>query len=249
MKIAAYHGGSASHRAVVSRRSLLNVLLIVSALAVGAPAQANAQAASTENTQAAGDELNAVEALLFETDHLASIAHPAKLEYRFSWDGSAAFEDRIVLTLKGEGPLHDVESDYLSGVQHVAYPPVEQSRGNPLLLFFLEHDLREMQRETQGSPAYFRRLIRLALARADLKIEPTTVAVGNRQVSARRVVIEPYRSDPNAATRYPRLVGKTYEFILADDVPGQIVTLATHVVSAEGKTQTARVDWAALTPM
>jgi hypothetical protein len=233
----------------IGASSWLASMLTVSVFLGGVPAQANAQTATRENPQAAADELNPVETLLFETDHLASIAHPAKLEYRFSWDGSAAFEDRIVLTLKGEGPLHDVESDYLSGVQHVAYPPVEQSRGNPLLLFFLEHDLREMQRETQGSTGYFRRLIRLALARVDLKIEPTTVAVGNRQISARRVVIEPYRSDPNAATRYPRLVGKTYEFILADEVPGQIVTLATHVVSAEGKTQTARVDWAALTPM
>jgi hypothetical protein len=232
------------------RGCLLAALLIIAAISVEAPLQANAQAGAAQNAPAAGaDELNAVETLLFETDHLASIAHPAKLEYRFSWDGSAAFEDRIVLTLKGEGPLHDVESDYLSGVQHVAYPPVEQSRGNPLLLFFLEHDLREMQRETQGTTGYFRRLIRVALAKPDLKIEPTTVAVGGRKVAARRVMIEPYRADPNATSRYPRLIGKTYEFILADEVPGQIVTLATHVVTADGKLQTARVDWAALTPM
>jgi hypothetical protein len=236
--------------ASLRRGSVLAALLIFSAISASAPVLANAQAASAESSKvSATDELNAVEALLFETDHLASIAHPAKLEYRFSWNGATPFDDRIVLTLKGEGPLHDVESDYLSGVQHVAYPPVEQSRGNPLLLFFLEHDLREMQRETKGTTGYFRRLIRLALAQADLKIQPTTVAVGGRQVAARRVVIEPYRSDPNAASRYPRLAGKTYEFILADEVPGQIVTLATHVVSADGTTQTARVDWAALTPM
>ncbi len=209
--------------------------------AISAPANANAEAAA--------DELTAAETLLFESDHLASIAHPAKLEYHFSWDGANPFEDRIVLTLKGDGPLHDVEPDYLSGVQHVGYPAVEQSRGNPLLLFFLEHDLREMQRETQGTTGYFRRLIRAALAQADLKIESTTVAVGGRQVPARRVLIEPYRADPNAAKRYPRLAGKTYEFILADEVPGQIVTLATRVVSADGKTQTSRVDWAGLTPM
>jgi hypothetical protein len=236
--------------ASLRRGCLLAALLLVAVVSVEAPAQANAQAATAQSAPAAGaDELNAVEALLFETDHLASIAHPARLEYRFSWNGAAAFDDRIVLTLKGDGPLHDVESDYLSGVQHVAYPPVEQSRGNPLLLFFLEHDLREMQRETKGTTGYFRRLIRVALAKQDLKIEATTVAVGGRQVAARRIVIEPYRADPNAAIRYPRLAGKTYEFILADEVPGQIVTLATHVVSADGKTQTARVDWAALTPM
>jgi hypothetical protein len=219
---------------------------LLSVAAISMPAQANAQ---TQAQAAAADELNAAETLLFETDHLASIGHPARLEYRFSWDGANSFADRIVLTVKGDGPLHDVESDYLSGLQHVAYPPVEQSRGNPLLLFFLEHDLREMQRETKGSTGYFRRLIRLALAQADLKIEPTTVAIDGRQVAARRVLIEPYRTDPNAASRYPRLVGKSYEFVLADEVPGQIVTLATHVVAADGKTQTARVDWAGLTPM
>jgi hypothetical protein len=222
------------------RRSLLAALL--SAAAIASPAQGNTEAAAV-------DALSPAETLLFETDHLATIAHPSKLEYHFSWDGANAFEDRVILTLTGDGPLHDVEPDYLSGVQHVAYPPVEQSHGNPLLLFFLEHDLREMQRETKGTTGYFRRLIRLALAKADLKVESTTVAVGGRQLPARRVMIEPFRADPNAASRYPRLAGKTYEFILADEVPGQIVTIATHVASADGKTQTSRVDWAGLTPM
>jgi hypothetical protein len=230
------------------RNSLLGALLSLAAISALGQAQAEPPAPAQAQT-AAADELNPAETLLFETGHLASIAHPAKLEYRFSWDGSAAFTDRIILTIKGDGPLHDVEADYLSGVQHVAYPPVEQSRGNPLLLFFLEHDLREMQRETKGTTGYFRRLIRLALAQPNLKIESTNVAVGDRQVAARRVLIEPYRSDPNAASRYPRLAGKTYEFILADEVPGQIVSLATRVVTADGKSQTARVDWAGLTPM
>jgi hypothetical protein len=220
----------------------LVLALLLNIAAVSTPVQAIAQAA-------VADDVSPAEVLLFETDHLASIAHPAKLEYRFSWNGATPFDDHIVLTLKGDGPLHDVEPDYLSGVQHVAYPPVEKSRGNPLLLFFLEHDLREMQRETQGTTGYFRRLIRSALARPDLKVEPTTVTVDGRQLSAHRVLIAPYKADPNAASRYPRLAGKTYEFVLADDVPGQIVMLATHVVSADGNTQSARVDWAGLSPM
>ena len=38
--------------------------------------------------------------------------------------------------------------------------------GNPVLLYFLERDIREMERLTGGKSGYFRKAIRLALARS-----------------------------------------------------------------------------------
>jgi hypothetical protein len=220
----------------VWRRVLAALLLLAgTSCAVGQTTAATA----TEQTAPASELVTEAESLLFETDHMAGLALPARLDYRFSWDGDKPFEDRVILTVSR---TRLAEVDYLSGAYHVNYPPVEHASGNPLLLYFLEHDLREMRRQTAGQPDYFRRLIRRAMARPDLKAEPTEVTVAGRKVAAMRVVIEPFRADPKAPERYPALIGKTYEFILAPTVPGQIVRLTSHVPLAGGKMDTVQVE-------
>lgn len=220
--------------------ALVGALLLAAAFAL--------PAAAGESVAAPAETTTAAETLMFETDHLAGIAPPVKLEYRFSWDGKEPFADRIVLAVTpAEG--RTVEPDYLSGGHHVNFPPIPGAHGNPLLLYFLEHDLREMQRETHGQADYFRRLIRRAMARPDLAIEPVEVRVSGRTVKASRIVLAPFRADPAAPSRYPRLLDKTYEFVFSTDVPGQIVSLASRVASAEGPAQTVRVEWLRASPM
>jgi hypothetical protein len=189
------------------------------------------------------------EILLFDTDHLSGLGLPSRLQYRFAWNGESAFEDRIVLSIDA---TRVVAIDYLSGEHHVNFPDVENARGNPLLLYFLEHDLREMQRMTGGSVTYFRRLVRRAFADPKLSVEPISAMVQGRQVSASRVSIEPFRADPSAQTRYPRLAGKRYEFVLSSAVPGGIVNVAS-VLPANGagegdRVRTALVEWTAAEP-
>jgi hypothetical protein len=186
------------------------------------------------------------EVLLFETDHLSGLGLPTSLQYRFTWNGESAFEDRIVVSIDA---THVAAVDYLSGEHHVDFPQVENAHGNPLLLYFLEHDLREMQRMTGGSVSYFRRLLRRAFADPKLAVEPVAATVQGRQVMASRVRIEPFRADPNALSRYPRFAGKRYEFILSSAVPGGIVNVATVLpagATGEGdRVRTALVEWTA----
>ena len=186
------------------------------------------------------------EVLLFETDHLAGLGLPTRLQYRFTWNGESAFEDRIVVSVDA---LHVAAVDYLSGEHHVDFPAVENARGNPLLLYFLEHDLREMQRFTGGSVSYFRRLLRRAFADPKLAVEPVAATVQGRQVMASRVGIEPFRADPNALSRYPRFAGKRYEFVLSPAVPGGIISVASVVpddgAGEGGRARTALVEWTA----
>ena len=42
------------------------------------------------------------------------------------------------------------------------FPPMIGFRGNPVLMFFLEHDVEEMQRVDGGAASYFRTRIRQA---------------------------------------------------------------------------------------
>jgi hypothetical protein len=189
------------------------------------------------------------EVLLFETDHLAGLGLPTRLQYRFAWNGESAFEDRVVLSINA---TRVAAVDYLSGDHHVNFPDVENARGNPLLLYFLEHDLREMQRMTGGSVTYFRRLVRRAFADPKLSVESVSAMVQGRQVSASRVSIEPFRADPTAPSRYPRLAGKRYEFVFSSAVPGGIVNVAS-VLPANGagegdRVRTALVEWTAAEP-
>lgn len=189
------------------------------------------------------------EKLLFETDHLSGLGLPTRLQYRFAWNGKSAFEDRVVLSIDAK---RLTAVDYLSGERHVNFPDVENARGNPLLLYFLEHDLREMQRMTGGSVTYFRRLLRRAFADPKLSVEPISATVRGRQVNASRVSIEPFRADPSAPTRYPRLAGKRYEFVLSPAVPGGIVNVASVLPAddaGEGShVRTALVEWTTAEP-
>lgn len=61
---------------------------------------------------------------------------------------------------------------------------------NPLLLYFLENNVRVMAEATGGSPFYIRNRIREALGAADLG-----VATG----AAREVTLTPFAADPNRA--------------------------------------------------
>ncbi len=227
----------------------LHVAMLAFFLLLPGAAVQSAAAADAAAQAAPVDVETPVEVLLFDTDHLASIQSSARLEYGFSWSGEGAFSDRIVLSVLTGGERR-VEPDYLSGVHHVDFPPVADAHGNPLLLYFLESDLREMQRQTQGRADYFRRLIRRALARPDLAIEAIEVPVDGHMVHAQRIVLTPFTADPDAPRRYPALKDKAYEFVLSPEVPGQIVSLTSRVIpQGGGAAQVVRVAWTRLAPM
>ena len=191
-------------------------------------------------------EITAAEKLLFQTDHMANVAGASRLEYGYSRDGEHPVSDRVTLKLDEK---RSVSADYLTLSRHMAFPDVDDAHGNPLLLYFLEDDLREMNLRTNGRPDYFRRLIRRALASSALKVEATEVTVGGRTLPAQRVSIEPFRDDPNANLHYPALAGKSYEFVLASSLPGQIALLATHVPLAAGKSESVRLEWSGVGPL
>jgi len=229
-------------------RCALAALVLGAFAMVFAAAAAADQAAVAPNPAApAADTSSAAEVLLFETDHMAGMAAPALLEYAFTWNGSAAFADRVTLRV-GAAPEHRVDPDYFSGNHHLDFPPVEQARGNPLLLYFLESDLREMSRQTGGHGDYLRRQIRRALALPDLRPEPLEVSAGGRRVPAQRIVITPFAGDANVAKHFPQLQSKAYEFVLSPAVPGQIVSLATRVTVDGGAVQQALLTWTRSAP-
>ena len=143
-------------------------------------------------------------------------------------------DDRAVMQIgtPGQGGGRPVHVDFLSNAQHVQLPDVEAATGNPVILFFLERDVREMHRLTGGSISYYRKLIRMALAEGAQVVRVTT-SVDARSLPATEIRFEPYRDDP-ARPRYERFADKHYRFTLSNDVPGKVVEMRSDVFASGG---------------
>lgn len=178
---------------------------------------------------------SAAERLVFDERQLRDVKPPQVLRYRYARTGEAPAQDeaRIDLRARPGGGCCIAEGAFLSGARALALPVIEEASANPVILYFLEHDVREMQRLTKGQQAHFRRRIRQALADA-AQVKDVTVQHGGRALPAREVRIEPYLTDPNR-NRFERYAGKEYVFVLADGVPGGVYQLRTRVpAAAEG---------------
>jgi hypothetical protein len=182
----------------------------------------------------AATEFSAAEQALFVTNHLNALKPPTTLHYRFRKTGSleAGFDDKvaIALTAQPDGKCCAAAAEFLSGANKLALPAIEAAQGNPVILYFLERDIREMQRLTKGQPNYFRKRIRMAVADAATITELTLPHEG-RNVAARQITITPYTDDPLRA-RFENLVGKRYVFTLSDAVPGGVISIRTQVDAA-----------------
>lgn len=179
---------------------------------------------------AAESDYSPAQIALFDTPHLANITKPLTIQYDFSRDGSDDDDvikdhvDVIVTEVQADG-RRDLEFDFLSGSRHRNYPPIENFRGNPLIMLFLEHDVQEMSETTGGSALYFRNRLRNAfLERAEA--ESVQFDFDGRSLAGTRVVVSPFVKDPHLAT-FPAIEQKSYEFLLSPEIPGGIYRIRT----------------------
>ena len=98
---------------------------------------------------------------------LDSLKPPTRLNYSFAKRGTleAPFTDTVALNLArtDKGRCCKASGDFLTAERRMPLPEVDDAEGNPVILYFLEHDIREMNRLTKGSTNYFRKRIRMAL--------------------------------------------------------------------------------------
>jgi hypothetical protein len=201
-------------------RSAASAIALVSALALGLVAAARA-----------ADDFSPAERALFMSKHLLNVRPPATLHYRFVRGGSleSPIDDAVALKLS-ERADHScclAQADFLTGANQLKLPEVEAIEGNPVLLYFLERDIREMGRLTKGQPNYFRKRIRMAIYEG-ARISEVSLPYRGKMVAARRIEIAPYVDDP-LHERFERLVGKRYVFTLSDAVPGSLYAIQTWV--------------------
>jgi hypothetical protein len=204
----------------LTRAIVWGALLAAALAALGASAQ---------------EQISEAEKLLFLTDHLRNVAPPATLSYEFRRTGTAEgrFDDTVQIRVRAASAGGKVVSvTFFTGERRIELPEVVKPEGNPVLLYFLERDIREMERLTGGKAGYFRKAIRLALARSTA-IAATTVSFAGRTLAAREITITPYVDDPLKA-RIGKYAAKIYLFTLSADIPGGVYSLRTVVPSPAG---------------
>lgn len=206
----------------MARRSGIHDWVIGVALLLGAMGAARAEDAPPP--------LSPAQVALFDSDHLKNITHPARLDYSFAHRGGEGdFTDKVSAYIREvhKDGSKDVAVEFLTGERQMEFPQANGFRGNPLLMYFLEHDVVELRQETGGAATYFRNRIRRAfLDRAEM--HPVEVTVDGKKQSGTEIVIAPFRGDALIG-RFPGVADKTYHFILCDAVPGTIYRISTSV--------------------
>ena len=179
----------------------------------------------------AAEDYSPAERALFMTNHLAGTKPPATLRYAFTKSGSLeeGFEDKVAVKLKAApgGKCCMADAEFLTGARRLSLPEIDQAQGNPAVLYFLERDIREMNRLTKGQQNYFRKRIRMAVYQG-AQVEDVTVSFRGKDVPARQIRIAPYLDDP-LRTRFEKLANKTYVFTLSDAVPGGLYAIRTRI--------------------
>jgi hypothetical protein len=179
------------------------------------------------HAQEPAKDFSAAERAIFMTDHFTKLRPPMTLRYQFRRSGSMepAFDDKVTIALKAQagGRCCDASGEFLSGERKVELPPIEGASGNPVTLFFLEREIREMERLTKGKAAYFRKRIRMAVYQG-AQLRDVTLRYRGKSVPGQEFTITPYADDPNRP-RFERLAGKRYVFTVSDAVPGGVYAI------------------------
>ncbi|MCL1962626.1 MAG: hypothetical protein FWG56_12850 [Desulfovibrionaceae bacterium] len=177
------------------------------------------------------------ERLLFMTAQLKDVQPPAQLRYAFKKSGSLeeGFTDGVTVALsaRADGGCCDAKGAFLSAARQQQTPDVPGARGNPVILYFLEHDVREMKRLTGGAENHFRQRIRMAVYQG-AQVRDATFQYRGRAVQGQEVTFSPYLDDPNRP-KYEKFVRKNYCFMLSRAVPGGVYGIRTEI-PGDGKT-------------
>lgn len=185
-------------------------------------------------------KFSTAEVELWMEDHLHNIDKPARLYYAFNKSGSfeEGFSDSVyldILDINKDG-TKNASLKFMSGAreQHFAHAGnLTHITGNPVLGVYLQGDVNEMNRLTEGSWRYFQKRIKLALAKT-AKVDPTRFEFEGKKIEGEVITLIPYAKDPRRR-RFEKFADKRYEITLSDSVPGTLYQIKTIVPDGNGK--------------
>ena len=174
---------------------------------------------------------------LWTDKHLLNIVQPARLHYEFEKTGSYedGFIDDVYLDIVkiNEDGTRDAVLDFFSDEQKQMVAPsnVKNITGNPVIGIYLQGDVYEMSRFTEGNWKYFHRQLKLAIANSNTS-EHVTIELEGKQYQSEKIVIYPYENIKQKS-RLKEFSDKRYEFILSDEIPGKLYQIRTVINDTE----------------
>lgn len=182
-------------------------------------------------------EFSNAENKLWLDKHLLNIKQPVRLHYEFEKTGSYedGFVDDVYLDIVkiNEDGTRDAALDFFTEErkQDVSSNNIMSITGNPVIGVYLQGDVHEMSRYTEGGWKYFHRQIKLAMADSNTS-EHVTVELQGKQYESEKIVLYPYENIKKK-NRLKEFADKRYEFILSDEIPGKLYQIRTVINDAE----------------
>ena len=180
-------------------------------------------------------KLTEVHKLLVSKDHLSNLEAPLKIKYIFRKTGSLepAFNDRVVMIIpeKNDKGVHNIQFDFFSGYNKEDLKSADYKRNNPIVHAFWEHDIKLMERLTEGSWLYFRKRITWAMSDPyKFNITSSTCDYKGKKVDGKTIELMPYKDDFDSK-KFEKFAKKKYYITLCDEIPGVIYEMSTVVTS------------------
>jgi hypothetical protein len=197
--------------------------------------------ASCAQATRADDSFSQAEQLLLLGDHLSNVSQKSVINYAYHKIGTldAASDGNVNLTVSAmpQGSGKHTHVDFLSGTRKFELPDINDATSNPVILFFLERDVRDMERRTGGKATYFRKRVRMALAES-AQVQPVQFDLNGRSVNGTQITLHPFTDDP-LKSRFEKLADKTYVFTLSQEVPGQLYRMQTQARAPQAQDDAA----------
>nr|WP_235012170.1 hypothetical protein [Caballeronia catudaia] len=190
-------------------------------------ASVGVSAADAPSASAPGADIKPAERLLFMQSHMDGVEPQTELDYAVDYSGPPSKVNdtlRVLVVSPGNNKNDARVTDRTGNVNVPGGLPC-----NPVIIYFLEHDIAEMEQLTGGQRRYFQQRVRMALAAGpEIKtVSSESLGLG-KHAKAQQIVIQPFLNDPNSE-RFAKYTGKRYTFVMADDVPGRLLMIRTEV--------------------
>lgn len=173
--------------------------------------------------------------MIFDNAHLKNIKQEGTLNYVYKKEHfiDGAREDTINLeltNLRNTG-RKDTHIEFFTGKYNRPYQDRDNQKGNSVVVFFLEYDVRELAKTINAARPerwhYLQKKVKWQLARGASK-EEIEIEVDGNKISADQYTIRPYINDPKKHD-FPLYANKYYIFTLSEDIPGGIYQVRTIV--------------------
>lgn len=186
-----------------------------------------------------GFEFSEAENRLWFEDHLKNIEQPMRLYYEFSKTGSYedGFVDSVYLDILKVNPdgTKNASLDFFSADRkQVVHPDnVTNIMGNPVLGIYMQGDVYEMNRLTEGHWRHFQKMIKIAL-RETATVEEIDFEFNGKQYTGEKIHFAPYLEDPHRQD-FLKFADKYYEFVFSDEIPGMLYSIKTVIPDRSGE--------------